>query len=216
VASHPSPAWSPVSPSRVSSFHADEATQRRAGLCDAPPSCCTPSPTPLSAFCWSCPVTSLCVTSSRSSAALMEQAAKAIAAFHLAGHGWVTSVGLQCGREALVLPEPGLCRLPDQPRPPPPTPLQRDRSPQRAWVWRQMIEATLWGQHPSYLIHDRDRVYGADFAIRIAGLGIQSIGTQVRSPLAKFICGTVCGDSPARVPRSPAAPRPQAPAARPM
>jgi Integrase core domain len=33
-------------------------------------------------------------------------------------------------------------------------------------------------------IHDRDRVYGADFATRIVGLGIQSIRTPVRSPLA--------------------------------
>ena len=36
--------------------------------------------------------------------------------------------------------------------------------PTAARVWRQMIEATPWGQQPSYLIHDRDRVYGADFA----------------------------------------------------
>ena len=59
--------------------------------------------------------------------------------------------------------------------------------PTAAWVWRQMIEATPWGQHPSYLVHDRDRVYGADFATRIAGLGIQSIRTPVRSPLANAI-----------------------------
>ncbi len=30
--------------------------------------------------------------------------------------------------------------------------------PTAAWVWRQMIEATPWGQHPRYRIHDRDRV----------------------------------------------------------
>ena len=59
--------------------------------------------------------------------------------------------------------------------------------PTAAWVWRQMIEATPWGQHPSYLVHDRDRVYGADFATRLAGLGIQSIRTPVRSPRANAI-----------------------------
>ncbi len=59
--------------------------------------------------------------------------------------------------------------------------------PTAAWVWRQMIEATPWGQYPSYLVHDRDRVYGADFATRIAGLGIQSIRTPARSPLANAI-----------------------------
>jgi transposase InsO family protein len=59
--------------------------------------------------------------------------------------------------------------------------------PTAAWVWRQMIEATPWGQHPSYLIHDRDRVYGADFATRIAGLGIESIRTLVQAPRANAI-----------------------------
>jgi hypothetical protein len=38
--------------------------------------------------------------------------------------------------------------------------------PTAAWVWRQMIEATPWGQQPKFLIHDRDRVYGADSATR--------------------------------------------------
>ena len=50
-----------------------------------------------------------------------------------------------------------------------------------------MIEATPWGQHPSHLIHDRDRIYGADFATRIAGLDIESIRTPIRSPLANAI-----------------------------
>jgi transposase InsO family protein len=53
-----------------------------------------------------------------------------------------------------------------------------------AWVWRQMIEATPWGQHPKYLIHDRDRVYGTDFATRVAGLGIASIRTPIQAPRA--------------------------------
>ncbi len=50
-----------------------------------------------------------------------------------------------------------------------------------------MIEATPWGQHPKYLIHDRDRVYGADFATRLAGLGIESVRTPVRAPRANAI-----------------------------
>jgi len=56
--------------------------------------------------------------------------------------------------------------------------------PTAAWVWRQMIEATPWGQHPRYLIHDRDRVYGADVIPRLAGLGIERIRTPVRAPRA--------------------------------
>ncbi len=59
--------------------------------------------------------------------------------------------------------------------------------PTAAWVWRQMIEATPWNQHPRYLIHDRDRVYGADFATRLAGLGIESIRTPVQAPQANAI-----------------------------
>ena len=58
--------------------------------------------------------------------------------------------------------------------------------PTAAWVWRQMIEATPWGQHPRFLIH-RDRVYGADFATRAAGLGIESIRTPIQAPRAKAI-----------------------------
>ena len=33
--------------------------------------------------------------------------------------------------------------------------------PTAAWVWRQLIQATPWGQQPRYLIRDRDRAYGA-------------------------------------------------------
>ena len=29
--------------------------------------------------------------------------------------------------------------------------------PTAAWVWRQMIEATPWGQNPKYLIHEYDQ-----------------------------------------------------------
>ena len=50
-----------------------------------------------------------------------------------------------------------------------------------------MIEATPWGQHPRYLIHDRDRVYGANFATRLAGIGINSIRTPVQAPRANAI-----------------------------
>ncbi len=44
---------------------------------------------------------------------------------------------------------------------------------------RQMIGATPWGQHPRCLILDRDRGYGANFATRLARLGIESIRTPV-------------------------------------
>jgi hypothetical protein len=58
-----------------------------------------------------CPVTSPCITSPRSAAVLMEQAAKAIAAFHPAVRGW-GHIGRSARRplpEALVWPMPRAC-----------------------------------------------------------------------------------------------------------
>jgi hypothetical protein len=54
-------------------------------------------------------------------------------------------------------------------------------------LWGSSPPSTPWGQHPTYLIHDRDRVYGADFATRLAGLGIESVRTPVRAPRANAI-----------------------------
>jgi putative transposase len=63
--------------------------------------------------------------------------------------------------------------------------------PTAAWVWRQLIEATPWGQHPKYLIHDHDRVYGADTATRMAGLHIESIRTPIQAARANAIAERV-------------------------
>ena len=60
-------------------------------------------------------------------------------------------------------------------------------SPTAAWIWRQLIEATPWGRHPRYLIHDRDAVYGKDFGSRAVKLGIASLRTPPRSPKANAI-----------------------------
>jgi len=60
-------------------------------------------------------------------------------------------------------------------------------SPSAAWIWRQLIEATPWGRHPRYLIHDRDAVYGKDFGSRAVKLGIASLRTPPRSPKANAI-----------------------------
>ena len=59
--------------------------------------------------------------------------------------------------------------------------------PTAAWVWRQLIEATPWNRRPNYLIHDRDRVWGADFGNRTSGLGIKSVRTPIRAPRANSI-----------------------------
>jgi hypothetical protein len=58
--------------------------------------------------------------------------------------------------------------------------------PTAAWVWRQMIEATPWGQHPSYLVHDRDRVFGADMATRcVRGIHAGDPATETCELLCK-------------------------------
>ena len=59
--------------------------------------------------------------------------------------------------------------------------------PTAAWVWRQLIEATPWDRKPRFLIHDRDRVWGADFSRRSAGLGIKSLRTPIQAPRANSI-----------------------------
>jgi transposase InsO family protein len=59
--------------------------------------------------------------------------------------------------------------------------------PTAAWVWRQLIEATPWNGKPGYLIHDRDRIWGADFGGRTSGLGIKSLRTPIQAPRANAI-----------------------------
>ena len=59
--------------------------------------------------------------------------------------------------------------------------------PTAAWVWRQLIEATPWNRKPHYLIHDRDRVWGADLNRRTSWLGIKSLRTPIQAPGANAI-----------------------------
>ena len=55
-------------------------------------------------------------------------------------------------------------------------------SPTAAWIWRQVVEATPLGRQPTFLIHDRDADYGADFDERLAELGITGVRTAPRAP----------------------------------
>ena len=61
------------------------------------------------------------------------------------------------------------------------------------WIWRQMIEATAWGEQPGFLIRDRDRSYGGDFIARARRIGIANaiaervIGTLRRECLDHVI-----------------------------
>jgi transposase InsO family protein len=63
--------------------------------------------------------------------------------------------------------------------------------PSAAWVWRPRIEATPWGRHPDYLVRDRDRFYGSDFAARAKAMGVQTRLTPFRAPKANAIAERV-------------------------
>jgi putative transposase len=54
-------------------------------------------------------------------------------------------------------------------------------------IWRRLIEATPWNRKPRYLIHDRDRVWGADLGGRTSWLGIKSLRTPIQAPRANAI-----------------------------
>lgn len=69
-------------------------------------------------------------------------------------------------------------------------------SPTKAWIWQQFIEATPWGRQPSHLIHDRDAVYGRDFAAKLLRLGVRSVRTPILAPKAKDYA-TDCSSSAA-------------------
>jgi len=65
--------------------------------------------------------------------------------------------------------------------------------PSAPWVWRQILAATPWNQHPRFLIRDRDRTYGADFLTKASAIGITTVLTPVRAPKANAIAERVIG-----------------------
>jgi transposase InsO family protein len=54
--------------------------------------------------------------------------------------------------------------------------------PSAEWVARQLTEACGWEWKPSYIIRDRDRVYGEIFARRLRAMGIRDRPIAPRSP----------------------------------
>ena len=65
--------------------------------------------------------------------------------------------------------------------------------PTAPWMWRQLLEATPWGQQPRYLIRDRDRSYGGAFIGKARAIGIKTVLTAVRAPKANAIAERVVG-----------------------
>jgi len=54
--------------------------------------------------------------------------------------------------------------------------------PTAAWTAQQVVEACGWNQTPSYLIRDRDGIFGESFRRRVASLGVEEILIAPRSP----------------------------------
>jgi transposase InsO family protein len=54
--------------------------------------------------------------------------------------------------------------------------------PTSEWVARQIVEAFPWDQTPTYLVRDRDDVYGAVVKRRLRGLGIRDRPVAPASP----------------------------------
>ena len=60
-------------------------------------------------------------------------------------------------------------------------------------IWRQVLEATPWGRRPVFLIRDRDRVWGTDFAANSAAIGIETVLTPFPAPNANSVAVTLIG-----------------------
>jgi putative transposase len=65
--------------------------------------------------------------------------------------------------------------------------------PTDAWVAQQLKEATPFGQSPRFLIRDRDRKYGQNFAAAAKGSHIELLKTPYRAPKANAICERFLG-----------------------
>jgi putative transposase len=62
------------------------------------------------------------------------------------------------------------------------------RHPTADWAAQQIVECCAWDRAPPrFLIHDRDSRYGANFDLRVRGLGIRQVRTPFRSPQANAV-----------------------------
>jgi transposase InsO family protein len=66
-------------------------------------------------------------------------------------------------------------------------------SPTDEWTTQQLREATPCGEHPKYLIHDRDNKFGSLFSALAAHSGIEIIKTPYRTPQANAFCERFMG-----------------------
>lgn len=55
-------------------------------------------------------------------------------------------------------------------------------SPSAIWTGQQIVEAFPWDTAPTYLLRDRDGIFGEDFARRVESMGIKQVLISPRSP----------------------------------
>jgi transposase InsO family protein len=65
--------------------------------------------------------------------------------------------------------------------------------PTAQWAAQQLVEAFPWETAPTYLLRDRDAVYGASFQRRVASLGMQQALTAPRSPWQNAVAERMIG-----------------------
>jgi hypothetical protein len=87
--------------------------------------------------------------------------------------------------------------------------------PTAAWTAQQIVDSFPDDTAPSYLLRDRDAVYGDSFRQRVKGMWIQTVLTAARSPwqnpFAERLIGSIrrdCLDHVVSPQRAPPASRP--------
>jgi transposase InsO family protein len=67
--------------------------------------------------------------------------------------------------------------------------------PTAEWIAQQLTEAFPWNETPSYLIRDRDGIYGAVVTRRLRAMGIRdksiAPGSPWQNPYAERLIGTL-------------------------
>jgi putative transposase len=54
--------------------------------------------------------------------------------------------------------------------------------PNEKWPAQQIVEAFPWDTAPTYLLRDRDRIYGEEFRRRVKSMGIEEVLSAYPSP----------------------------------
>jgi putative transposase len=61
-------------------------------------------------------------------------------------------------------------------------PVNVTEPPTATWTAPQVVDAFPWDEAPRYLLHDRDRIYGASFRQRVQHMGIAEVVIAPKSP----------------------------------